>query len=131
MTARKCAGCGGPISSRAQLCKLCRRRAIATGVRQVLVPAPADPRTPGQNLAFHGKCSTLAELELHPASRVAINQRAAEHKRDALAWASRQFGRSIDSSKELTSDEMSDVLGWLDEQQLAVAEAARSMISEA
>jgi len=118
-----CPGCGGSKSKRALLCAACRRRAISVGVQEVLTPAPPDePRSPSQNLAFHGKCATLAKLELSDdATHVAVNQRAMERKHDALAWAAKRFGRSIESSRQLSRDEMSEVLEWLDERQLQVA----------
>lgn len=115
-----CPGCGGPKTKRAQLCKLCRSRAIAAGVDQVITP---DRRSTGQNSAFHGKCSTLAQLELGPhAAKPQLARCAIEHKRQALAYAAERFTRVVTSSTALSHDEMSEVLDWLDHQ-IAVGDA--------
>jgi hypothetical protein len=80
-------------------------------------PPPSYPRlrSSGQNDAYHGKCTNLGAVQLGPLATPAEIARAARvYKRSALEWASHQFGRSIESSKELTHDEMSEVLDWLD-----------------
>lgn len=112
MSDRTCPGCGGTISRRAQLCRLCRPRAIAAGVNLLApgarAPAPATPaaqRTPGQSRAYHGKCGTLARL---------LGEQPQEVKRAALEKASRMFDREITSSSDLNEIEMSDVLDQLD-----------------
>jgi hypothetical protein len=111
-----CPGCQGPKSRRAQLCAGCRRRAVATGARKVLEPdPPGEPRSPAQNGAFHGKCGTLAQLELGAGATPAqVSVFAVRLKREALDWAGDRYGRQLTSSTELSRDEMSEVLDWLD-----------------
>jgi hypothetical protein len=119
VTERTCPGCSGPISRGAQLCRLCRPRAIAAGVN-LLAPGarssqpqpPAGARTTGQNRAYHGKCGTLARLRDVPVREI---------KDWALAQASTRFRRNITSSADMNEDEMSDVLDTLDD---AIAEAS-------
>lgn len=119
MSERSCPGCGGRISRGARLCIECRKRAIVAGVNLLApgaradAPAPAAGRqTPGQNRAYHGKCSTIARVTGEPPTLV---------KRAALDKASRMFRRPIDSSKDMNEDEMSRLLDHLDE---AIAAAA-------
>ena len=120
MSGRICPGCGGPISRGAQLCRLCRPRAIAAGVNllapgaRAAVPAPAGPRTAGQSRAYHGKCGTLARLR---------GEQPQQIKKAVLERASHRFRREITSSSELNEIEMSDVLDELD---AAIAEAAET-----
>jgi hypothetical protein len=99
------------------MCAGCRRAAITAGVNLLLADmTPAEPRpprdrvepfrTPGQSRAYHGKCGSLAQLEEVIPQR--IKERALEH-------ASATLNRPVLSSKDLTEDEMSDLLDWLDE----------------
>jgi hypothetical protein len=110
-----CPVCGGPKTKRAHLCAGCRRAAIAAGVNLLLAdmtpaaprPPHVDPfRTPGQSRAYHGKCGSLAQLEQTTPQRI---------KQQALEHISAVVGRPVLSSKDLTEDEMSDLLDWLDE----------------
>ena len=117
MSERRCPGCNGKISPKAQLCASCRRDANAIGasvVERVGTSAVAQPpapamrdRTPGQGRAYHGKCGTLARLR---------GTTPQEIKRSALEQASRMFRREIDSSKAMNEDEMSEILDWLDDE---------------
>ena len=116
MSDRKCPSCDGPISKNAQLCAACRKRAIVAGVNllapgarspeQASPPSPQRPRTSGQNRAYHGKCGTLARLR---------DVTVREVKTWALEQASTRFRRNIESSADMTEDEMSDVLDMLDD----------------
>lgn len=113
MTIRTCPGCGGKISRGAQLCSECRKRAIVAGVNLLAPGARADPpapkpgvQTPGQNRAYHAKCSTIAR---------ATGEQPTIVKRAVLEKASSMFRRDITSSKAMNEDEMSRLLDHLDE----------------
>lgn len=115
----RCPSCKGPKSKRAELCRVCRRAANAAGAAVLLsapsaAPASRRPRSLSQNSAFHGKCSTIAELVAGTsAGRPQIEKTASEAKGGILERASREFGRTIESSAQLTAEEMSQVLDWL------------------
>ena len=120
MTARTCPGCGGPKHSQAQLCRECRKRAIVAGVNLLApgartdAPAPKPGKqTPGQNRAYHAKCSTIARATGEPPTLV---------KRAALDKATPMFRRPIDSSKDMNEDEISQLLDHLDEAIVAATE---------
>jgi hypothetical protein len=104
-----CPGCQGPKSKRAKLCKECRPRANAVGERTWLdtgrPPAPLTPRTPQQNLVYHGKLASIAKLEDCPIKDV---------KRWALELATLMFRRTIASSTEITEMEMEQLLEAFD-----------------
>lgn len=69
--------------------------------------APPLPRTEGQNRALHGKAADLAKLREVTKDQI---------KQDALRAASIRFGRIIGSTTQLTRDEASEVLDWLEEE---------------
>lgn len=121
MTERRCPGCGGKISRGAQLCSECRKRAIVAGVNLLApgaranAPAPAPGKqTPGQNRAYHAKCSTIAR---------ATGEQPTVVKRAVLEKASSMLRRPIGSSKDMNEDEMSRLLDHLDGAITAATEA--------
>jgi hypothetical protein len=105
-----CPGCNGPKSKRAALCIKCRRDANAIGATVVTrvaeaQPVPARLRTSEQNRVYHGVLAHVARLE---GTDIRVM------KRRAIAKASELFGRSIESSTELSEVEMERLLEWLD-----------------
>jgi hypothetical protein len=104
-----CPGCGGPKTSRARLCASCRQRANLVGERTWIdtgrPPAPVTPRTPQQNLVYHGKLASIAKLEQLPIKDV---------KRWALELATLMFRRAIASSTEVSEFEMEQLLEAFD-----------------
>jgi hypothetical protein len=123
VSASTCPGCGGGKSKRAKFCKDCRRRANAVGadvLQQIPTAAPRQRvvlRTPQQNLVYHAKCADIAALdglEQWQATKAEQRLRELAVKARTLEWASKRFGRQIDSSTELTEAEMEVVLEHLD-----------------
>jgi hypothetical protein len=114
----KCPACGGKKSRSAKLCASCRK--LANEVGASLLPhvhqPPARPRTLDQNRAYHGKCGAIAKLK---------NVDAREIKKQARARASELFGRTIESSADLSELEMDRLLDRLDDE-LEQLLAARS-----
>lgn len=106
-----CPGCGGKKDHRARLCGSCRRRANQVGETAWkksagLSAAPARPRTPQQNLVYHGKLTSIAKLE---------NAELLDVKHRTLELASSMFGREFTSSTELNELQMEQLLERLDE----------------
>lgn len=118
-----CPACDGPKSRRAKLCRPCRLRANGIG-EQVwtethTAPLPSRPRTPQQNTVFHARCTELATTP--GATKEEIRQRKRAIEVEVKAWASKRFGREIESSTQLTEIEMELVLEHLDDLLTAVA----------
>lgn len=103
------------------MCADCRKRANAIGASvvaqlptaqqlpqpQPVEPRAIDPRTPGQNRAYHKKIALLASQS---------DQSLKAVKAAALAHISEQLNRDVASSSDLDELEMSDLLDWLDAQ---------------
>lgn len=122
MTTTICPGCGETKSRRAVVCSSCRKRAGAVGVSVItnvhdaipLESTPARPRTAQQNTVFHGRLRELALLEhggpigkdeLYAAERAA--------KKRAIAHAAEMFGKTFESSTDLSEMQMERLNDWL------------------
>ena len=107
-----CPGCDGQKTEAAVLCADCRKRAVRIGVEAVTnrksrTPIQeSDRMTPSQRRAYHKKLGILVDLTGRPKSAL---------KDSYLRQASATFGREITSTKQLTQEESSDVLDWIEE----------------
>jgi hypothetical protein len=124
-----CPGCAGPKSRRAGLCRTCRLKANTIGAHVVVDVAPNAPehrtRTPVQNTIYHARLNDLAKIDDPHASVEELRLRVIELKIWALTHASRTFGRSIESSTELSETEMERLLEWLDHEYLLRARQSK------
>lgn len=117
-----CPGCGEKKSRRAVVCSRCRKRAGAVGVSVItnvhdaipLESTPARPRTAIQNSVFHGRIRDIALLE-HGAPMAKDELYAAERavKKRAMTRAAEMFGKTFESSTDLSEMQMERLNDWL------------------
>jgi hypothetical protein len=113
----ECPGCGGEKTQHATLCHDCRKRAVRIGVEAVANRRARPHRdnmnrmSTAQRRAYHKKLGILVQLTGRPKH---------ELKASYLRQASGAFGREITSTKQLTEEEASDLLDWLEETEEAI-----------
>jgi hypothetical protein len=119
-----CPACSKPKTKRAQLCADCRRRAVSIGVKSLLEVAerghgPAIELINSRQIsAFYGKAAELDRILDRP-FRTGHNL--------ALAKASAEFNRRIESVKDLSYEEAS----WILDELSAEVAATKAALVEA